>query len=271
MIECPDVMRCEIPLKTRATSSEQPQPEARRRYPPIGQDHQSNEGPTADPICAAASQEHRRRSEVAVETSAKSIKPKRDNALWQVLFIQGGGEGAHNEWDGKLVASLRSELGPGYLLHYPKMPNEGDPSFEVWGTAIDRQISQLSGVGILVGHSIGGTILLHILCRRPWLLRDISAIHLIAAPFVGAGGWQSDEIVLGPDWAAPLAGLPVFLYQGDADTTTPSTHLDLYAATIPHAYPRHLDGRNHQMNDDLFEVAQDIRWLTGTDWPEFKR
>lgn len=29
----------------------------------------------------------------------------------QVLFIQGGGAGTHDEWDGKLVESLRRELG----------------------------------------------------------------------------------------------------------------------------------------------------------------
>jgi hypothetical protein len=29
----------------------------------------------------------------------------------QILFIQGGGAGAHDEWDDKLVDSLRRELG----------------------------------------------------------------------------------------------------------------------------------------------------------------
>jgi hypothetical protein len=30
----------------------------------------------------------------------------------QVLFIQGGGEGAHDQWDNKLVANLADKLGP---------------------------------------------------------------------------------------------------------------------------------------------------------------
>ena len=29
----------------------------------------------------------------------------------QVLFIQGGGEGTHDDWDNKLVESLERELG----------------------------------------------------------------------------------------------------------------------------------------------------------------
>ena len=31
----------------------------------------------------------------------------------QVLLIQGGGAGAHDEWDDKLFDSLRQELGDG--------------------------------------------------------------------------------------------------------------------------------------------------------------
>ncbi len=32
----------------------------------------------------------------------------------QVLFIQGGGAGTHDEWDDKLVANLERNLGPDY-------------------------------------------------------------------------------------------------------------------------------------------------------------
>ena len=42
----------------------------------------------------------------------------------QILFIQGGGAGAHDEWDDKLVESLRRELGGGYEVRYPRMPGE---------------------------------------------------------------------------------------------------------------------------------------------------
>jgi hypothetical protein len=42
----------------------------------------------------------------------------------QILLIQGGGAGAHDEWDDKLVESLRRELGGEYDVRYPRMPNE---------------------------------------------------------------------------------------------------------------------------------------------------
>ena len=50
----------------------------------------------------------------------------------QVLFVQGGGEGVHDQWDDKLVASLRRELGPGYEVRYPRMPGEDDPHYAPW-------------------------------------------------------------------------------------------------------------------------------------------
>jgi len=34
----------------------------------------------------------------------------------QILFVQGDGEGAHDQWDKKLVDSLASELGRDYEI-----------------------------------------------------------------------------------------------------------------------------------------------------------
>ncbi len=47
----------------------------------------------------------------------------------QLLFIQGAGAGTHDEWDDKLVASLREHLGPGWDIRYPRMPDEDEPSY----------------------------------------------------------------------------------------------------------------------------------------------
>jgi len=177
----------------------------------------------------------------------------------QVLFIQGGGEGVHDDWDDKLVASLESTLGPGYAILYPRMPDEGDPDFGAWSAQLEREITQLGDGAVLAGHSIGGTILIHAVAKQPELLKHIAAIFLIAAPFVGEGGWPSDDIVAAGDWAAPLAGVTVYLYQGDADETTPMAHLDLYGKAIRQAHLRRLRGRDHQLDNDLSEVARDIR------------
>jgi len=59
----------------------------------------------------------------------------------QVLFVQGAGEGVHEQWDNLLVDSLRGELGPAYEIRYPVMPNEADPKYAAWKLALEREFA----------------------------------------------------------------------------------------------------------------------------------
>jgi pimeloyl-ACP methyl ester carboxylesterase len=108
----------------------------------------------------------------------------------QILFIQGGGAAAHDEWDDNLVESLRRELGSEYEVRYPRMPDEDDPS-------------------------------------------DLGA-------------------------KLPL-GARVHVFHGLRDETVPPSHVGLYALAIPQAHVHQLSGRDHQLNNDLSEVAEAIR------------
>ena len=180
----------------------------------------------------------------------------------QVLFIQGGGAGAHDEWDNKLVDSLKRELGPGYNVRYPHMPNEADPSYSMWKAALAEEITGLDDGAVLIGHSIGGTILINALAEAP-PKRKLAGVFLVAAPFVGAGGWPSDEVKAVADLGAHLPpNTPIYLYHGSNDDTAPFAHVDLYERAIPGAIVHRLHGRDHQLNDDLAEVAACIRALT---------
>jgi predicted alpha/beta hydrolase family esterase len=177
----------------------------------------------------------------------------------QILFIQGGGAGAHDEWDNKLVASLARELGQGYDIRYPRMPNEADPSYPAWKSALEREFGVLADGAILVGHSIGGTILINALAEQV-SGREVAGVFLISAPFVGTGGWPGEDFALSPDLGSRLPqATPIYLYHGSDDDTAPCAHVDLYKQAIPHARVRKLEGRDHQLNDDLSEVAADIR------------
>ena len=179
----------------------------------------------------------------------------------QVLFVQGGGEGVHDKWDDKLVASLRRELGPGYEIRYPRMPEEGDPHYAPWKRKLEAELARLDDGVVLVGHSLGATFLINALSESA-PQREIAGVFLVAAPFVGEGGWPSEEIEPYGDLAARLPeDVPIFFYHGREDETAPVEHLDLYARAIPRGTTRLLDKRDHQLNDDLSEVADDIRRL----------
>lgn len=178
----------------------------------------------------------------------------------QVLFVQGGGEGGHAA-DAKLAASLQSELGPGYEVHFPKMPDEASPAYIPWKRHIAEALAALGNDVLLVGHSLGAAILLKLLVEKEDR-HGTSGAFLIAAPFCGDGGWAWEEAELPKD-AGKRLPLPLFFYHSRDDEEVPYAHLDFYREAFPNAGLRRLSGRNHQLNDDLSEVAADIRNFTG--------
>jgi pimeloyl-ACP methyl ester carboxylesterase len=183
------------------------------------------------------------------------------NVPGQILFIQGAGEGTHDEWDNKLVDSLRAELGAGFDVRYPRMPAEDDPATATWVPAIRQEIAALEGGAVVIGHSVGGSILVHTLVDEP-TGRRLGAIVLLAAPFVGPGGWPGDEFEFPNDLGARLpTGVPIHLFHGLDDDTVPPVHADMLARAIPQAQLHRLRGRDHQLGNDLGDVARLIRGL----------
>lgn len=178
----------------------------------------------------------------------------------QVLFIQGGGQGAYEE-DGKLAAHLQEVLGAAYDVRYPKMPNEGSPEYAAWSHQIAKELAALDGEVILVGHSLGASILLKYLSEEK-LEKPIAGVFLIAPPYWGAEDWQVSEYELPEDFASKLPeALPLFFYHSRDDEWVPFAHLELYAEKLLQATIRTFDDRGHQFNNDLTEVAQDIKGL----------
>jgi hypothetical protein len=84
----------------------------------------------------------------------------------------------------------------------------------------------------------------------------LGAVVLVAAPFVGDGGWPADDLEFPRDWGAALpSGVEIHFVHGLDDDIAPPSHVDLYARAVPHATIRRLAGRDHQLNSDLSEVA----------------
>lgn len=181
----------------------------------------------------------------------------------QVLFIQGAGKGAYKE-DKKLVASLRQLLGREYEVHYPAMRNEDDADYETWKRLIEENLAALDGTVIVVGHSLGASILIK--CLAEGVTRRITGIFLIATPFWGSDkGWKYEgyEALALPEGHANQ--LPsharIFFYHSRDDEIVPFAHLALYTQKFPQATIRELNGRGHQLHNDLSEVVEDIESL----------
>jgi predicted alpha/beta hydrolase family esterase len=178
------------------------------------------------------------------------MEKRKNNVKKQILFIQGGGEGAYEE-DEKLAASLQNALGDKYNVLYPKMPNEEDPEYETWKAQITKELAWLDGKVILVGHSVGSSVLLKYLSEQN-VEKRLAGIFLIGTPFWGAEDWLASQISTGP---------PIYFYHSRDDEVIPFAHLAMYAEKLPEATIREFDGRGHQFSNDLSEVAADIKSL----------
>ena len=175
-----------------------------------------------------------------------------------VLFVHGGGEGAYEE-DRKLAASLQHALGTGYDVLSPKMPEEDRPVYQAWKERIANELVTLEGEVILVGHSLGGSVLLKYLSEEE-VEKPVAGLFLIATPYWGFEDWKVDEYALREDFASKIPrGMPVFLYHSRDDEVVPFAHAALYAEKLPRATVREFYGRGHQFGDDLSEVAREIK------------
>ena len=180
-----------------------------------------------------------------------------------ILFIQGGGEGAYNA-DKKLAASLTNRLGKSYSVKYPKMPNENDPQYETFKNKIEEELKEINGKVILVGHSVGSCFILKYFSEKQ-IDKNIAGIFLIATPFWGKGGWQYEGFTIDNELVSKLtAGIPMYFYHSTEDETVPFSHLAKYEKIFPHAKVRKIVGRGHQLDNDLSEVAMDIKSLDVT-------
>lgn len=178
----------------------------------------------------------------------------------QVLLVHGGGGGAF-ESDRKLADGLTSLLGPGYEVRYPRMPDEEEPDYPTWKRLILREAEDMGAGAVLVGHSIGASVLIRILADEP--RTKTAGLFLISAPFWHDHEfWHWEEVALDAEAAARVPrDLPLFIYHGDADEFVPVSHLDMYAGLFPQAVIHRLRGRNHQIDDDMTEVAREIQRL----------
>jgi uncharacterized protein len=175
-----------------------------------------------------------------------------------VLLIQGAGEDAYEE-DEKLAASLRDALGDAYDVRYPNMPVSLE--YESWKEQIASELAALDGDVILVGHSLGASVLLKYLSEEK-VEKPVSGLFLVASPYWGAEDWEVSEYALQEGFASRLPSeLPVFLYHSRDDDVVPFAHLALYTEKLGQATVREFDGRGHQFNDDLSEVALNIKGL----------
>jgi uncharacterized protein len=180
--------------------------------------------------------------------------------MTDVVFIQGGGPGAYDA-DAVLAESLRAHLGDDARVAFPRMPGEDDPDPSRWVRAIREAVAAAEAPAVLVGHSVGGYLLLRALTEGEPVLPPVRAVVVIAAPFPsGDPDWVFEGFELPEGFGALLPDAPVVLAQSEDDEVVPIAHRALYAAAIPRATVLTTTG-GHQLGDDLSRIAEAVQAL----------
>jgi uncharacterized protein len=117
----------------------------------------------------------------------------------QVLFIHSGGAQGPHEGSNDLVHYLQSMLGPRYEVLYPQMPNPEAPEYVQWKVLLAKELDKLDDGVILVGHSLGGSVLLKYLSEEP-CHKGIAGLFIVAAPYWGKEDWEVEEYILRKDF-----------------------------------------------------------------------
>lgn len=179
-----------------------------------------------------------------------------------VLFLHSAGAQGFHQGSSDLVANLQIALGDECNLVCPNMPNPESPAYQSWKDKLQEQLEVLKGELLMIGHSLGGSVLLKYLSEHQ-SQNNISGLFLIAAPFWGIDEhWQADEFVLREDFASRLTHIPnIFFYHSQDDEVVPVQHLRLYATCVPHATVRALDRFGHAFKDHCHQLIDDINPL----------
>lgn len=179
----------------------------------------------------------------------------------QVLFVHSGGDQGEHQGSSDLVAHLQQSLGNAYDVMYPQMPDPEQPVYEDWKDQLDYEFEVLNNEIILVGHSLGGSVLLKYLTEQT-MKKTIAGLFMVAAPYWGLKNWRVNEYRLPKNFTTKLPRIPyIYLYHSQTDEVVPFAHGEQYARKLPGAVLHTYTGGDHLFSNGLPDLAEDIRKL----------
>jgi predicted alpha/beta hydrolase family esterase len=179
----------------------------------------------------------------------------------QVLFVHCGGTQGPNCGSRDLVDYLKAELGASYDVLYPQMPDPDNPQYALWKFTLQQALHYADDNIILVGHSLGGSVLMKFLSEEI-AEKNIAGLFLIAPPFFSATTWKVDDFIVEQHLFQRLQQVDhIFLYHSRDDEVVPVSHQLLYADKLPTAAVRELPEGGHLFTGGIIALVDDIKTL----------
>ena len=177
-----------------------------------------------------------------------------------IHFIQGAGNKHEPLGSGKLIAYLQEQLGSDYRVLAPDMPDPDHPRYLARRDQIEQDLGKLDAAVLLIGHSLGGSMLLKYLAEGTYQ-KPIAGMFLVAVPYWGKQDWEL-EYAVPEDFASHLPPIRhLVLYHSRSDEEVPFASLLRYQEHLPQATVRVLDGKHHSFTEGLPLLPQDIKRL----------
>lgn len=159
-------------------------------------------------------------------------------------------------------STLREDLGDGFEVFTPAMPNKQNAQYSEWQIWFDRHCEFLEDGVFLLGWSLGGYFLVKYLLENPPPVA-IARLYLLAAPFApdDFGGEDGGDFAFDTSRVGELAQAVdrIILMHSEDDFVVPYNHLERYHAALPDAETHTFADRNHFLQPEFPELLSHLR------------
>ena len=153
--------------------------------------------------------------------------------------------------------SLQENLGEGFDILAPRMPNGNNAKYSEWKIWFERIIPLFDENIIFIGHSLGGIFLAKYLSENI-IPKKIRAVLLVAAPFTNENTGRSlADFKLPPSLEKfTRQGGKIYLIQSKDDQEVPFEQFEMYKMALPEAEAMIFEDRGHFLQESFPEVIK---------------
>lgn len=157
--------------------------------------------------------------------------------------------------------NLQDNLGDGYEVYLPKMPNSQNAVYKEWCIWFEKFLPLLDDGVIFVGHSLGAVFLAKYLSEHT-VMKKIKATLLVAPPFGRDLGEPLPQFSI----TVPLAmfqeqGGKIVIYHSKDDSVVDFAELAHYQEQLTTIEAKTFEDRGHFNMEDFPEIVEEVRTI----------
>jgi uncharacterized protein len=157
-----------------------------------------------------------------------------------------------------LVKYLKSKLSGEFKILFPIVEKPNSPTYSTYKKIFKAEFAKISEPFILIGHSLGGSVLLK------YLSEEQPAASILGLFLVSTPHWKSNmkEFELKKNFQASIKDIPaIFLYHSKNDPIVSFEDMNFYKDVFSTAIIRELPGKEHIFSNGLPKLVSDIKQL----------